>query len=134
MRFFNAFPTHDAILQTHAAHAAASPWWNHIAALLLLGVLLGSRWFAHRHSSAEAQEDNEKTFDSATQKHALQIDGMRCSHCVATVTRALREIEGVETAHVDLATGEATVTGENVSYEALLETVRALGYTVALKD
>ncbi|MDR1069679.1 MAG: heavy-metal-associated domain-containing protein [Gracilibacteraceae bacterium] len=38
----------------------------------------------------------------------IKIEGMSCSHCQATVERALNAIDGVKAA-VDLAAGTATV-------------------------
>lgn len=38
----------------------------------------------------------------------VKIKGMRCGHCVASVTKALEAIEGVTNVKVDLAKGEAT--------------------------
>ena len=41
----------------------------------------------------------------------LNVSGMTCGHCQTAVTKALRSVEGVSDAHVDLASGKATVTG-----------------------
>jgi copper chaperone CopZ len=37
----------------------------------------------------------------------IKIKGMRCGHCVGSVTKALEAIEGVSNVKVDLAKGEA---------------------------
>lgn len=39
----------------------------------------------------------------------LKVEGMTCGHCVQTVTRALQQVEGVQTAQVDLTAGRARV-------------------------
>ena len=38
----------------------------------------------------------------------IKISGMRCGHCVASVTKALEEIPGVSNVTVDLDKGEAS--------------------------
>jgi copper chaperone len=40
----------------------------------------------------------------------IKISGMRCGHCVAAVTKALNEIDGVADVQVDLEHGEAHYT------------------------
>ena len=39
----------------------------------------------------------------------LKVQGMSCQHCVAAVTRALQEVDGVRAARVDLDAGRAYV-------------------------
>jgi copper chaperone CopZ len=58
----------------------------------------------------------------------LAIDGMTCGHCVAAVTRALKECHGVASVQVDLATGRAVVTGEHLDARDLTAAVGAAGY------
>jgi len=38
----------------------------------------------------------------------VKIKGMRCGHCVASVTKALSDIDGIRNVQVDLEKGEAT--------------------------
>lgn len=42
----------------------------------------------------------------------LQVQGMSCGHCVATVTNAVCALDGVTDVAVDLSTGEVEVTSE----------------------
>lgn len=39
----------------------------------------------------------------------LRITGMTCSHCAATVTSAIRELDGVERVNVDYSSSHGTV-------------------------
>ncbi len=61
------------------------------------------------------------------QKTSLTITGMRCASCAGRIEKALLEVAGVEEAHVDFASAQATVKG-SVSGEALVNAIRALGY------
>ena len=55
------------------------------------------------------------------------VTGMTCGHCVSSVTEEVSELDGVTDVHVDLATGQLTVTGD-VSTEAVLAAVIEAGY------
>ncbi|HYK24809.1 MAG TPA: heavy metal-associated domain-containing protein [Steroidobacteraceae bacterium] len=57
----------------------------------------------------------------------LTITGMTCAGCVRSVSRVLARVPGVTNAHVDLASGRATVTG-TARAEDLISAVEAAGY------
>ena len=59
------------------------------------------------------------------------IEGMNCNHCRMSAEKALRSVEGVTNASVDLATGEALVEG-TATREALAKALSEIGFT--LKD
>ncbi|HMM45251.1 MAG TPA: heavy metal translocating P-type ATPase [Candidatus Macondimonas sp.] len=60
----------------------------------------------------------------------LQIEGMTCAACVRRVETALGRLEGVESARVNLATGQATVVYQPAAQdpERLAAAVRSIGY------
>ena len=64
----------------------------------------------------------------------LDIDGMTCASCVARVEKALNGLEGVDGAHVNLATEGATVAFDRsqVDVDQLIGAVEAIGYHAAL--
>jgi uncharacterized membrane protein YraQ (UPF0718 family)/copper chaperone CopZ len=122
--------TLDYIFRVQGVSAApAMPWMlpgfvKSISAAALLAVLVwaavGPRFRKQREPKAEAAVPVEK----------LLIKGMTCTHCAASVRRALLECAGVRSAQVDLAAGEAAVAGENLSLDELHSAVTALGYEV----
>jgi len=61
----------------------------------------------------------------------LNVEGMSCASCARTVERALASVPGVETAKVDFLGRTATVTVSNdaVAERALIDTVKAAGYS-----
>ena len=59
------------------------------------------------------------------------VEGMTCSHCVLSVREEVSEVEGVEAVDVDLASGRLTVTGADVSDDAVRDAVGEAGYQVA---
>ncbi|WP_028583481.1 heavy-metal-associated domain-containing protein [Desulfogranum mediterraneum] len=59
----------------------------------------------------------------------LKVQGMNCQHCVATVTKALEALAGVEQVEVDLAQGEVRYSGE-VDPETVKAAITAKGFTL----
>ena len=63
-------------------------------------------------------------------KKELMIEGMMCNHCVAHVTKALNNIDGV-TATVSLEDKNAKITlSKDVSDDVLVKAVTDAGYQV----
>jgi Cu+-exporting ATPase len=62
----------------------------------------------------------------------IPITGMHCAGCANTIEKGLCTVPGVETASVNFATQEATVTGDVAGgRDALVERIRSLGYDAA---
>jgi len=61
----------------------------------------------------------------------LKIVGMSCEHCSGRVEKALSAVAGVTAVDVRLEPGSATVTGENVSLDDLVEAIDRVGFTAA---
>lgn len=60
------------------------------------------------------------------------VQGMTCSHCVASVTEEVGAIAGVQDLEVDLATGRVALTSEQpVSDAQIADAVREAGYELA---
>lgn len=63
----------------------------------------------------------------------LTIEGMTCASCVARVEKALKKVEGVQQANVNLATEQAWIQADaNVSSERLIQAVQKAGYDAKL--
>ena len=58
----------------------------------------------------------------------LKVEGMMCNACVGHVTKALQNVPGVRTVHVDLKAGRAMVQHEGAQTPALIEAVDEEGY------
>ena len=48
----------------------------------------------------------------------LKVNGMTCGFCVASVTKALKRVPGVQDVEVDLCSGIARVHGEHTAHQA----------------
>lgn len=66
------------------------------------------------------------------EKVDLSVEGMHCDNCVATVTEALKAVDGVKLARVNLDENRAEVTFDSrkASLEQLKEAVKSAGYQV----
>lgn len=58
----------------------------------------------------------------------LQVAGMSCQHCVASVKKSLEAVAGVTLATPNLETGEVKVEGKDVDSSALEKAVIDAGY------
>ena len=67
------------------------------------------------------------------EKVTLNVDGMTCGGCVASVTRVLKSTPGVSDAVVELAAKRATVTFDpaRTSVPALKSAIDAAGYAAS---
>lgn len=67
---------------------------------------------------------------------SLKITGMTCASCATTVEKALKGLEGVKTAQVNIATEKATVeySADRVSILDLRKAVEDAGYGVASEE
>ena len=70
---------------------------------------------------------------SAPRKLSLPVEGMTCASCVLRVENAIRDVPGVSSAAVNLASNKAVVEiGPDVDPAAIAEAVRSAGYGVRL--
>ena len=67
------------------------------------------------------------------QQFELEIEGMHCASCVSRIEGALRGVDGVATASVNLATGRATVEGRELEPDDLAGAVGKAGYGARLR-
>ncbi len=96
-----------------------------ICAIVLLGVL-GIALFRGVPKETEAVSK----LSAGMKKITLNISGMTCRHCTQNVRTALLEAEGVESAHVDLASKQAVVVGNEFDIDSLRQSVEKLGYSI----
>lgn len=59
----------------------------------------------------------------------VKINGMKCQHCVKSVTEALEKLDGVSNVKVNLEAGEASFDGE-VDSETIKQAITGIGFEV----
>lgn len=87
---------------------------------------------SHMEHTGHAQADMNAQAMGASDagpKTVLKIEGMTCMHCKMSVEKALKSVQGVASASVDLMSKEAVISG-SVERQALVEAVETAGYSV----
>lgn len=70
--------------------------------------------------------------DTQLYQTTVQIEGMSCASCVARVEKALKKIEGVVSANVNLSTEKALISAERViPYAEIMQKIERTGFSVA---
>ena len=84
-----------------------------------------------RRNNHQADQESTGKKEETGMKKTLQITGMMCPHCEASVKKALEAMDGVEAAAASHEAGTAVVTlSGDVTDEALKAAVEAQGYEV----
>jgi copper chaperone CopZ len=60
----------------------------------------------------------------------MDITGMKCERCVASVKNAIEGIAGIESVDVQLSENRAYVKGSEINKETIAEVVRKAGFDV----
>jgi copper chaperone len=70
------------------------------------------------------------TAAAVTKTVTIRVEGMKCSKCSASVTKALKATEGVEEAEVNSDKGEAVIkfNDEKLSEAKLREVINSTGF------
>jgi len=100
----------------------ATPIFNIVCAVALTVMLTYALTRRHSHT-----HDENNTTGSAPETRTFKVDGMSCNHCKASVENALNNLDGVDTADVNLPDGRATVTGHATDNE-IVTAIEQLGF------
>lgn len=65
-----------------------------------------------------------------TAEKTYSVSGMTCGHCEMSVREEVEELDGVESARADHASGSLVVTGSDIDDDAVRRAVEAAGYQV----
>lgn len=64
-------------------------------------------------------------------KQVFLVSGMTCGHCKVAVESAIKTVDGVQAAQVDLKVGHATVDG-TFADAVIIESIKEAGYEAAI--
>lgn len=114
---------------TGMGHAHESiGWFDHLSGVALVVILLWSAWRSRQTEDCCAEGECAEGSDPVQASHTFSVTGMTCSHCAASVDRAISEVPGVTSVQVVLAEGVARVSGEDFDPDAVIAAVSGLGY------
>ncbi len=133
------------------AHEHQQGWLAVLSALLLLALMtmLGLRQYQARKSAQARLATFKRVDDTGDVKSGLQralkenpdenakvleVKGMTCGHCVATVKNALESIDQVDEASPDLASGQVVIRGGFVETKAFQQAIEGAGFQLVTHD
>ncbi|MDJ0833124.1 MAG: permease [Gammaproteobacteria bacterium] len=108
-----------------AMHQHSNPLLGVVCLVALVAV---STWlYYHRWQQRQLRLANSVEQDMGI---TLQVEGMSCQHCVASVKQSLEAVDGVTQASPDLASGMVSIDGNDLDPDRLRQAVTDAGYTV----
>jgi uncharacterized membrane protein YraQ (UPF0718 family)/copper chaperone CopZ len=109
-------------------HAHGAQWPSFLSALVLIGLLLllALRRLRLRAARPSATDDDGSMI--------LEVSGMTCQHCAASVKQSLEALDTVREASADLASGRVCVRGEGMDPARLAQAVEQAGFSVKSVD
>jgi copper chaperone CopZ len=60
----------------------------------------------------------------------INVKGMTCNHCKASVESNLNKLDFVDAVEVDLASGHVKITGQSIDLDAVEKLIDSIGYSV----
>lgn len=134
----------DHLSSTHACCHDVTGWFEWLCTGVLTLLLLNVLWMklmhksacscGHDHCSHDAHHHHHShcAHDSheADAAHTYTVHGMTCNHCKNNVEKVIRTVNGVESVSVDLQSGIATVTGDDIDDNAIKEVVESIGFSL----
>ncbi|WP_303024017.1 permease, partial [Duncaniella muris] len=97
-----------------------------MCSLLLLCLLVYSGIRLH---NCKIDHQHNLNTNASNMKQVYIIEGMSCSHCQASVKKAILNLKGVQSVTVDLGSGEAVVEGD-VDANTVREAIYEAGFSV----
>lgn len=131
------------LVSRHACCAEPHSWFaiacSILLALLLANALICQRWFGHlMHHHHDNENDNENDNNNNNENvndnnannmtQTIIINGMTCNHCRMSAEKAIRSVEGVTDATVDLTSKQAVVEGD-ATFESISKAVEEVGFS-----
>lgn len=115
------------IHETGCCGAEGAPWWQTASSIIFI-LLLAVAYILKFLKKGECSCNHDDSC-SCSKTHKFRIEGMMCNHCRENVEKSLRQLEGIEDVHVDLAEGAAYIKGEHVDSSKVIDTINSLGYS-----
>ncbi|MCH5241894.1 MAG: SO_0444 family Cu/Zn efflux transporter [Muribaculaceae bacterium] len=108
----------------HNAHMHMG-WFETVCSITLGLLLLFSfvkKFISKFKTKNISQNDMTRTY---------KIEGMNCSHCKASVEKAITSLQGIDSVEVDLSSGLAKVSGD-IEDDKITEAVRLAGFDISV--
>ncbi len=108
---------------TQAVHEHHGTNWLYVASTVILLAIIA--YLAFKDIKKRLGRTKQSVMEDDSMK--LEIKGMTCPHCAASVTKAIESVPGVNRVKVSLDDKSATIDGEP-NKQQLIESIKSAGY------
>jgi len=120
--YFLDFILDNKILEKGIPFHSHGSLTNFSSAGLLIVILNSFRIkYLSKKNTSDINDDNAMT---------INVSGMTCSHCTDSVKNTLLKLDGIENVNVDLDSGEVIVSGKNIDFVSIQNSIVDLGYRI----
>ncbi|MGQ8337700.1 SO_0444 family Cu/Zn efflux transporter [Sunxiuqinia sp. A32] len=102
-------------------HEMLPKWLQIASSILLIGSLILGYFY-------ERFEKSKKIEPITANLKTLKVEGMTCSHCEASVTKNLSNLNGIEEVYADKNTAEVKIKGTNLDLKKIEKVITEIGY------
>ncbi|MBN1986531.1 MAG: SO_0444 family Cu/Zn efflux transporter [Prolixibacteraceae bacterium] len=108
------------IVHIHDTEHEMLPYWLQLISALILVSSIAGGYFYIRYQKSERIKK--------TQGITVNVSGMTCSHCEASVKNNLEKIPGIAAVVADNNSGTVKISGNNINLQKVKQTINGLGY------
>ena len=76
----------------------------------------------------ESLANDAKHETESLESKKVKVKGMTCNHCKQNVEEKLKSLDGIKDAYADLATGEVTISGNQLDLKEIKTGIETIGY------
>lgn len=120
-----------ALVPGHHHHGEPG-WFEHLAAVTLVAVMIRAWWLGRRRSCSCGSDEGVCGMSDNLETVELTIKGMNCSHCSGSVQRTLSKLPEAEQVDVMLDEGRAVIQGKGLNADAMVKAVDGLGFQASV--
>jgi copper chaperone CopZ len=109
-------------------------WFSLLSAIALIAMLANGyilRYYPNFYAFAQKKE-NTSTFSTQLSQRMepikIQVNGMTCNHCKASVEKNVGALAGIQEVKVELAEASVVLTGEGIDLDAVRQKVEDIGF------
>ena len=118
-------PTMSSFSHVHAVNSYGSLFLTILFLLILINA------YVYKYKGEVSKPTNGgNDFDGSQDRLSIVVDGMTCSHCKASVESAVYSCSGVESASVNLLTGQVIVLGSGLDESAIKDKIKGKGFSL----
>ncbi len=119
----------EGVTPSPGTHSMLPAWIKTVSTIALFAVV-GHALIRPKLAGGRVTAGKKSDEPEGVEPVTMKIEGMTCSHCAASVKRALEGCPGVDEAEVDQTRNSAVIRGTGYDAETLHGAVESLGYRV----